>query len=182
MSFWDDDDYYGPQYLSEVARALDGHSERVTVKAFRYVRWDEGLHYCLAEQEAPTYGPTLSGYSERLPDWPICHLEDLYYKPELDRVRLKTHLLGPNHYIYNRRTIQGPRECAVTRLQYLRTFGPALNFGEAPDAFADEPGLNQGTLVPVPSWNDLFDELKKRAQARSSKDFTLRTFLSDNPQ
>lgn len=168
VSFCDDDDYYGPGYLTEVATALDGHPDRVAVKAFRYVRWDNGLHYCLAEQPAPTYGCTLSGFSERLPDFLCVHLEDLVYKPELDREGLSLHVLSDAHYIYNRRTVRGARECDVTQLQYLRSFGPAVNLGDVSDSVANVPGVPRGTRVPQPTWDELLVELGGIADRQSA--------------
>src|SRR3954464_755411 len=60
-SFWDDDDYYGPGYLAELAAALHRRPGRVTGKGVRFVRFQDGLYYCLAPQ-TEFLGGTISGW------------------------------------------------------------------------------------------------------------------------
>lgn len=156
VSFWDDDDYYGPQYLSEVADNLVSGS--VTVKFFRYVRWDDGLHYCLAPEPAyPTCGATLSGFAEELPDWPDCKHEDMMYAPALFAAGLKLKKLPPWGFVYDRRS-NASRECAAKQLAYLAALGPAIRLTGAPDSASDIQRVPHGEHVPLPSWDDVMRE------------------------
>lgn len=166
VSFWDDDDYYGAPYLSEVAAALDGHPERVAVKPLRYARWDDGLYYYLGPQDAPTFGPLISGFAERLPDFPLVHLEDASYKPVLDAAGLDVYLLSPRHHVYSR-TGDRTRQCDATQTQFLRAFGPAIRLGDVPDSAADSMREVEGEFVEVPTWEDIFRELETQAQSQT---------------
>ena len=161
VSFWDDDDYYGPGYLDEVAALLRPGS--VVVKFFRYVRWDDGLHYCLAAEPAyPTCGATLSGFAEELPDWPEVKHEDMMYAPLLLARGLTIRTSGPRFFVYDRRST-AKRECETTQRVYLAALGPALKLGDVPDAAADAPGEPQGEWIPAPGWDELLGDVQRMA-------------------
>lgn len=159
VTFWDDDDYYGKNYLAEVAADITRGA--VTVKFFRYVRWDDGLHYCLgAEPPYPTCGATLSGFADELPDWPDCKHEDMLYAPLLLAAGLQFRKLSPWGFIYDRRS-NATRELAASKLAYLVARGPALNLGHAPDTIADVPSEPRGTSVAVPSMEEVLAEVRQ---------------------
>jgi hypothetical protein len=126
VSFWDDDDYYGPGYLSEVAEALRGHPRRVVGKVIRFVEFDDGVWLFLRRQGTAFLGGTMAGWASELPPIPDlpCH-EDHEWCRLLERDGFELKALSGAHYIYNRKS--GGHAWDATRTQMLHCYGPAIS-------------------------------------------------------
>lgn len=165
-TFWDDDDYYGPGYLAEVNSKLHLQPERVTGKGVRFVRFQDGLYYCLAPQ-TDFLGGTISGWVNSLPPIPdLPSHEDFEWCEIMRDAGLELQALSAQHYVYNR--LPGRHAWHSTKVQTLHTYGPALYFGDAGDALADAAlEHHRAKIVPRPTLQDVTAELLARVTARS---------------
>lgn len=165
VAFWDDDDYYGPGYLAELAGALEGKPRRVVGKHVRFVRYPDGLYYCLAAQEN-FLGGTMGGWVESLPPIPdLPAHEDHEWCELMRREGFELSSLGARHYVYNR--LPGLHAWKSTKTQALHTYGPALYFGEAADSIVDGPLSNHSAeFVASPTLDDVTAELLANVMSR----------------
>lgn len=153
VAFWDDDDHYGPGYLAEVARALDGHPRRVVGKIIRTVEFDDGRWLFLRKQGHAFLGGTIAGWARELPPIPDlpCH-EDHEWCRLLEQRGFELKTLSGAHYVYNRR--KGEHAWRSTRTQMLHCYGPAFS-------------LTTGEFLPRATLDDIEAELLQNLLARS---------------
>jgi hypothetical protein len=105
VSFWDDDDHYGPGYLEEQAGAL--RPGRLVGKVFGFVEFDDGVVYFPARRGIATtsllIGGTMAGYVRELPDWTSQRIgEDGAFAMACRARRMETWTLSAQHWVYSR--------------------------------------------------------------------------------
>jgi hypothetical protein len=161
VSFWDDDDYYAPDYLAEAAAALAGNTRRVVGKGVRYVRFDDGVYYCLGRQDS-FLGGTISGWVDSLPPVPDLPLaEDRRWCEEMRSAGFELRELSGLHYLYERRG-EG-HAWHGTKTQALHCFGPALAMGAVRDDVVTS--APSGRLISRPTEDDIASELAANLRA-----------------
>lgn len=158
VAFWDDDDYYGPGYLSELVLALDGNRRRVVGKYARFTRYDDGLFH-LRGAQASFLGGTISAWVEDLPPIPdLSRDEDMVWCKELALAGYELSPLSDRHFVYNR--MSGHHAWYSTKLQMFYSYGPACEFGDAPDSIVDGHfDLASKKIIPKPSDREIEEEL-----------------------
>lgn len=158
VTFWDDDDYYGPEYLSEAWAAMQERPRSLVGKALRYVRLDDGLYCCLGDNQIGLTGGACGGHSSVLRPFPLQRVsEDHEWCVEALSRGVELTKLGARHFIYNR-VGSAARMLRATATQFLFVFGPAYYYGHVPDALShDEPA--PGALMPKPTEQMLADDL-----------------------
>lgn len=146
---FDDDDYYGPDYLTEVVGSLAGEGTVVSGMPWRFVLFDDGLHCFVGAGEFT--GGTLAANTADVPDFPPILGEDLAWCRQLRRSGARIVQRGPWGYCYDRTTRAAPRAArggqAVTRY----AFGAALFYGPQDRAAVDRPDIKPIGLKSPPS-------------------------------
>lgn len=152
---FDDDDYYGPDYLAAVERSLDhgvtGLSPIVVVSGmpWRFVMLDDGLHKFQGAGEFT--GGTHACNVANVPLFPRRDGEDLEWCKLMRERGAQLVQREPWGYCYDR-TTRAARRCiwggpVVTR----RAFGPSLYYGPHAMSAVDYPDLAPLCTMPVPS-------------------------------
>jgi hypothetical protein len=97
---WDDDDYYGPGYLSEVAERLPGHD--LLGKRSIYVRRNDGRLWLVRRSGWPL-GHSFSAWSDCC-DFELVHRwgEDDRFLKRMFRAGAKLGEAGPEHFVWQR--------------------------------------------------------------------------------
>jgi len=135
--FWDDDNYYGPEYCLEVARESQGQVD-VLSKGLGFVRHDDGLWL---------YSPPLRFYpghstsvrvsaAAEFPEWSLS--EDVEWSRRMIARGARARHLPPAGLVYDRRAPAGHAYDASQAL-FLRAHGPASG---------PHPGTDQDTNSP----------------------------------
>jgi len=161
--FWDDDNYYGPNYLAEIARESQGPWD-VLSKGLTFVRHDSGLWL---------YSPPLRffpGHSTSarvaacvdFPEWSLS--EDVEWSRRMIAKGARSKHLPPWGLVYDRRTPEGHAYDAG-ETEFLRAHGPARGPCLAADDDTDTPGAWD---MPQISAEDeaVFQALERRAARR----------------
>jgi hypothetical protein len=164
VAFWDDDDYYGPGYLTEVAESLRDHPRRVVGKVVRYVEFDDGVYLFMRKQGGMFLGGTVAGWASGLPPFPDlpCH-EDHEWCRLLEKLGFELHPLSGLHYLYNRKA--APHAWQATRTQMLACYGPAFVCGPACSGIAAAP-VKLGGYVPCATLDEVEKEFVALLLAR----------------
>lgn len=105
VSFWDDDDHYGPGYLEEQLEHI--RPGRVVGKLFGFVEFNAGMAYFDARRLVPTtgllIGGTIAGILREMPPWKDQRIgEDGAFSMDCRARRLETFLLSEQHWVYSR--------------------------------------------------------------------------------
>jgi glycosyltransferase involved in cell wall biosynthesis len=153
LSFLDDDDYYGPDYLAEAQLALE--SADVVHKGIGFVRLPDGLHLfdsrrgyrMLLGNSISARVATCPLFSERSSG------EEMAFTLEARRRGLREAVLPPFGFVYDRSQIGHAYVCSP--VQFLRAHGPAAFLGDLPDSVVD--------LIERPSDAAVFNDLEARA-------------------
>lgn len=158
VAFWDDDDHYGPGYVTEVVATLAGGRRRVAGKVVRFVQFDDGVYFFARKQDTAFLGGTIAGWAEELPPIPDlpCH-EDHEWCRELKLQGFELVTLSGAHYVYNR--TGGNHAWKSTRVQMLYCYGPAFDIGRADSSVADGPLTTVCGFIPRASVDDVENEL-----------------------
>lgn len=105
VSFWDDDDFYGPGFLEE--QLANWRPGRVVGKTFGFVAFNLGVVYFTLPKGGPSnhllIGGSIMGSLDELPDWtdlPIA--EDGRFTADCRRRGLETYVLSGRHFVYSR--------------------------------------------------------------------------------
>jgi hypothetical protein len=155
VSFLDDDDYYGPDYLDEARIALE--SRDVVHKGIGFVRLPDGLHLFEHRRAYRTMlGNSLSARVDACPSFTECSSgEELAFTAEARRRGLREDVLPPFGFVYDRS--QAGHAYVCSPIQFLRAHGPAAFLGALPDTAVD--------LVARPSDEAVFQDLEDFARA-----------------
>lgn len=166
VAFWDDDDYYGPGYLTELVSALEENTNRVVGKHARFTRYDDGLYYLFGGQDS-FLGGTIGAWVENLsliPDLP--RDEDRVWCEELTAAGYELAPLSARHFVYNRTS--GPHAWQSTKLQMLYSYGPALVFGDVADSIVDgDFAKSSADFVARPTDDVIAEELLSNLLSRN---------------
>lgn len=105
VSFWDDDDHYGPFYLEEQAAAVSPGT--IVGKGFGFTLFDEGMVYFEGprncETKALLIGGTIAGFVHDMPSWTKAMIgEDGAFSSDCRQLGLTTRLLSGRHWVYDR--------------------------------------------------------------------------------
>ena len=164
IAFWDDDDYYGPGYLTEIADALRDHPRRIVGKPVRYVEFDDGL-WLFARKQDVFLGGTMAGWAAELPFIPDLPCgEDHEWCRQLQRDGFEFAPTSGAHYLYNRKG--DGHAWRSTRAQMLYTYGPAFALGRDSPSVADGT-LRGGAFVPRATIDDVQEDFVAALLARS---------------
>jgi glycosyltransferase involved in cell wall biosynthesis len=167
--FWDDDNYYGPDYLAEVARESQDPAVDVLSKGLAFVRHDSGLWL---------YSPPLRffpGHSTSVrvsaaAQFPALSLaEDVAWSQRMLTAGARVRPLSPWGLVYDRRDPDGHAYDA-SDVEFLRAHGPACGpFLAADDSSTDTPGPWTREVLGAPksaSDEAVFRSLERRAALR----------------
>ena len=136
---WDDDDYYGPGYLTEMAEALRGAD--LVGKSSLFVRRGDGRLW-LFERRGHPLGHSFGGHSDCL-DLVDCGRwgDDERWLRDMLAAGAKPTWLGPRHFIWHRLRRSGhvwPADDDQIAHSLWRTGGTAIrDYGAAPITVAD---------------------------------------------
>jgi hypothetical protein len=161
---FDDDDYYGPDYLAEVERSLGpgvtGVNKIIVVSGmpWRFVMLDDGLHKFQGAGEFT--GGTHACNVANVPLFPRRDGEDLEWCKLMRERGARLVQREPWGYCYDR-TTRAAQRCiwggsVVTR----RAFGASLFYGPHALSAVDYPGLEPLCAMPVPSLEELSVEVR----------------------
>jgi glycosyltransferase involved in cell wall biosynthesis len=168
ICFWDDDDYYGPGYIEEVAQALKNNQNRVVGKYARYVQYDDEIQYLLGRQDT-FLGGTISGWINTLPPIPdLPRDEDRVWCKNMQEAGIELFNLGPRYYLYNRRT--GQHAWSSSKLQMLYSYGPSINLGYQVKEVVNSAKVPSGFFTPRPSLSDIESELLARLMSKPTEE------------
>lgn len=155
---FDDDDYYGPDYLADVAASLVGDGLVVSGTPWRFVMLDDGLHQFQGAGEFT--GGSLAASSAAVPDFPRDADDDLRWCRTMREHGARFVQREAGGYCYDRRSRGAPRVIpggpAVTRFG----FGESLFYGQMPMNAVDRPdSLTLQRVLPRPSDDEIFAEV-----------------------
>lgn len=162
-AFFDDDNYYGPRYLEQIA--MHERAGDVLSQGIGFVRHERGLAYY---GNRPGFAPSHST-AVRLaaaPEFPALSFEeDLAWSQKLDRPIV---WLPPWHAVYYRTGDDHAYQAGDAVFRYR--FGPAVELGALPDELVDTPDVRllRGPRRHV-SLSNVCDELASEARAYAAR-------------
>lgn len=111
VSFWDDDDFYGPGMLKE--QLANWEPGRIVGKTFGFVAFNEGVVYFPLPKNTPTQhlliGGSIFGDVGEMPDWTDMPVgEDGKFAADCRAKGLETYTLSGKHFVYSR--LGAPRD------------------------------------------------------------------------
>lgn len=156
--FWDDDNYYGPRYLEDFERAAP--EADVISRGLGFVRNGPALWDFSARKLGFFPGHSTAVRVSIALDMPDCTGgEEIPWSRSLVALGARVTWLPPTCLVYDRSA--GDHGYDSTWPEFLMAFGPGVNLGEQPDAYADEPGGEVGT-VETATEDAIFRSLEAR--------------------
>lgn len=161
FSLFDDDDYYGPNYIAEVqeyTRFAD-----VVGKQRHFVRLEGGLHLFQSGAEMSKvdqlHGACISSQSEDCVYFPdVVPGDDAAWCKIMASSGANMWTTSKWNYVYRR--LDGPHVWKASDVLARRAMGPSIILDE-PDEFVDEPkGVYHGTFCPMPTDAEIFAEMR----------------------
>lgn len=139
---FDDDDYYGPDYLAEVVRGLEEHP--VVGKTWGFVLFDDGMYRFHHPESGPAEkltGGTLAARSSAVPPFQPRPDDDLQWCRDLRALGVTLWASDHRGYCYDRRSSRGgaPRVITSGPLVTRWGFGPAEFHGQVGPEYVDAP-------------------------------------------
>lgn len=159
---FDDDDFYGPDYLAETVEALRAHP--VVGKTWGFVLFDEGLFRFGGAEGGPSdclTGGTLAAATANVEPFQRKLGEDLQWCRDMRASGVEVWATTHRNYCYDRRTERGgaPRLINSKPVATRWGFGGAAEFhGLVPPEYVNAPAPPQ-KLVAAPSESELFVEM-----------------------
>lgn len=154
---FDDDDYYGPDYLLAVEKSLAGDGVIVSGMPWRYVMLDDGLHQFQGNGDFT--GGSLAANTTDVASFNRVADDDLTWCLSMRAQGACFIERAPEGYCYDRRTRQAPRVIpggsAVTRFG----FGISDFYGKLPLDAVDSPTLTPLFRTTSPSNDELLAEM-----------------------
>lgn len=156
---FDDDDYYGPDYLANVERSLQGEGLIVSGMPWRFVMLDDGLHRFLGDGEFT--GGSLAASTPDVEPFPLVAGDDIGWCRAMRARGARFVEREPWGYCYDRTTRLAPRVIvggpAFTRFG----FGPSLFYGPHRLQAVDYPGLEPICSLGKPADEEVAAELMR---------------------
>jgi glycosyltransferase involved in cell wall biosynthesis len=168
-AFFDDDDYYGPGYLTEQISALTTTGANVVGKAWQYVMYPDGLYRIQSPREncwdeIGLTGGSLCGLSPfGLPEFEVRSDDDLAWCSAVRSAGMRTWATSRYNYCYDR-SRPGPR---------VQVDGPAISrramsgdgvcsdyFGLVPHSVVDDRLAVPVRSVPPPTSAEILEDLR----------------------
>lgn len=105
VAFWDDDDFYGPDYLDEQLAAWQ--PGRVVGKTFGFVAFNKGVAYFPTPKNFATrhllIGGTILGHVDQMPDFKDMPVgEDGQFASDCRKFGLETYVTSGRNFVYSR--------------------------------------------------------------------------------
>jgi glycosyltransferase involved in cell wall biosynthesis len=152
--FWatmDDDDYYGPKYLTELAFVAP--KADIIGKQWNWVEFDDGLWLFRGdshdEYSTDVQGPTIAAWTavsvpfkEHLM---IC--EDMQFCKDMVDAGARVYRSSSRFFCYNRKS--GVHRWPAAKALARKKMGNALFFGKVPYDICDDPDPKGGIFVPA---------------------------------
>lgn len=164
----DDDDYYGPGYLTEQISGLAHSGAAIVGKTWHYVMFPDGLYrvrsgreYCL--DPGPLTGGTLCGRSALgMPRFERRYDDDIRWCMAAKDLGLRAWATGRNHYCYDR-SVDEPRTWEAgphtARRALAGEGGECDYYGALPLSAVDDPFLRPARRVPAPTSRQILSEV-----------------------
>lgn len=157
---FDDDDYYGPDYLAEVVASLETDDAAVTVSGtpWRFVMFDEGLHqFC---DDGDFTGGTLAASTADVELFPRRSSDDLGWCRAMRARGARMVQRSPRGYCYDRRSRAAPRVIDGGSVVTRFAFGRSLFYGPQPFDAVDRASLEALVELDRPTDAEIFSELR----------------------
>jgi hypothetical protein len=156
---FDDDDWYGPNYLASVGASLRGGGLVVSGMPWRFVMLDDGLHQFQGTGEFT--GGTLAANTTDVEPFPRVEVgEDLDWCKLMRERGARLVQREPWGYCYDRTTRLAPRAAWGGPVVTRRAFGASLFYGPHALSAVDYPGLEPLCAMPEPSTEELYAEMQ----------------------
>lgn len=164
VSFFDDDDYYGPHYLAEIIDAANAGDADVLHKGVGFVRFDTGL-WLFNSATAHVMANTLSVRVSRAPEFlEIAEPEEPAWTRAAIARGMRIRRLPPWHHVWNRSGNPARHVFKGGAAALRAAFGAAKIVGDKPDAYVDlEHPTGDLQTAPQPSAEELFADLERHA-------------------
>ncbi len=170
---FDDDDHYGPDYLTGVVSSLAGGGVVVSGMPFRFVMFDEGLHLFQGDGSGGYYGAassdpcgsfnftggTLAASTADVAPFEQFRDDDMRWCGAMRKRGARFVEREPWGYCYDRRTRPAPRVIAGGSAVTRFSFGASLFYGPLDVSAVDRPCIEPLCAKPEPSDDELVAEL-----------------------
>jgi hypothetical protein len=153
---FDDDDHYGPRYLSEFRQALDSTDADVVGKTRSFVAFDDGIYRFNVDRCGKFTQDTLTGgaigaRTADVVDFPIATNDDAGWCNAMRARGAKLWAGTPWGYLYNRRSTH-QHAWNARPVQVRRSLGGAAEyFGRLRDTCVNDVELQPIGFVPEPT-------------------------------
>lgn len=154
---FDDDDYYGPDYLATAAASLAGDGVVVSGMPWRFVMLDDGLHQFMGTGEFT--GGSLAASSADVLRFERCRDDDIRWSRAMRAQGCRFVERAPQGYCYDRTTRAAPRVIAGGAALTRFGFGPSRYYGARAMSDVDCLGSEPLYTMPAPSDEELFAEI-----------------------
>lgn len=160
VCFWDDDDWYGPQYVREAVQALEHSGATVVGKQWHYVDYESKYLFRFNEQHSATaarrsvIGPTITVRAGDALPFESRYLDDCLWCDAMRRRGATFHSTSMQHYVHRRHSGNYTGHYSVEYLVY--TLGEGSYLG-APD-YAVASGEREAVAVKAVRPHALWEE------------------------
>lgn len=156
---FDDDDYYGPDYLASVERSFAG-SDGIVVSGtpWRFVMLDSGLHQFTGTRDFFT-GGTLAASTTDVAPFERFRDDDVRWCRAMRERGARFVEREPWGYCYDRTTRVAPRVIEGGSAATRFGFGPSLFYGPLALSAVDDRGLRPLHSLPGPTDEELMAEM-----------------------
>jgi hypothetical protein len=166
-AMFDDDDYYGADYLSDVEHALSSSGAVAVGKPWSFVMFDDGLwrfskgkEHCWADSFSLT-GGSLAGASTDVVEFPTRPDDDVGWCAAMRARGARLWSGSPFHYCYDRRGNRRDRAIPGAQVIIRFGFGAADFYGQQPFEACSREGLLPLRHVPAPTDLEVFEALAR---------------------
>jgi hypothetical protein len=163
---FDDDDWYGPDYLASVKRSLVGDGVVVSGMPWRFVMLDDGLHQFTDARDVFT-GGTLAANTADVALFERYRDDDLRWCRAMRERGARFVEREPWGYCYDRTTRLAPRVVEGGSAATRFGFGSSLFYGPLALSAVDDPGLQPLRSSPGPTDDELVAEMSAAASPRN---------------
>jgi len=159
VCFWDDDDWYGPQYVREAAYALQQTGATVVGKQWHYVDYDGEYMFRFNEQRSPNIcravvGPTITVRSEDALSFESRYLDDILWCEAMRQQGATFSLTSMEHYVHRRHSGNYTGHYSVEQLVYRMGEGSYLGAPDYAVAAGERPATPLKAVRPHALWEE----------------------------